>query len=184
MVLLLGWLVLAGWSRPARGDGGLLRLAETAGDYRITVFTSPTPLRPGWVDISILVQDALSGQTIPDAMVTVRMAQGDQPVLEYPATTEAATNKLFRAAQFELPMSGRWEVQVQVDGSHGKAVVRCELEAAERLPRWREIWPWMSWPALAIALFTIHQVLTRRPVGSRIGKPEPKERPQSKGRRI
>ena len=39
--------------------------------------------------------------------------------LEYPATTEAATNKLFRAAQFELPEPGRWEMQVQVEGLHG-----------------------------------------------------------------
>jgi hypothetical protein len=30
------------------------------------------------------------------------------------------------------------------------------------LPRWREMWPWFGWPALAIALFGIHQALSRR----------------------
>jgi len=159
--LLFGWLFLAS-SMPARGDGGSLRLSETTGGYRITAFTSPTPFRVGWVDISVLVQDAASGQAMLEAQVTVRMAQRGQPGLECQATTEAATNKLLHAAQFELSTPGRWEMEVEVDGSHGNAVVRCELEVAEHLPRWLEIWPWISWPALAIALFGIHQVLTRR----------------------
>src|SRR4029077_14949184 len=85
--------------------------------------------------------------------------------LEYPATQEAATNKLLHAAQFEIPVPGRWELEVRVEGSQGTAVVGCELEAAEPLPRWRELWLWIGWPALAIALFGIHQVLSRRRAG-------------------
>lgn len=95
--------------------------------------------------------------------VTVRMTKPGRLALEYPATTEAATNKLFRAAQFELPEPGRWALEVEVQGSHGLAVIGGELEAAEPLPRWRELWPWISWPALAIALFAIHQFFARRP---------------------
>src|SRR5262249_16207327 len=68
----------------------------------------------------------------------------------------------FRAAQFELPEPGRWEVQVQVEGLNGLAVLDGEVEAAEPLPRWDEMWPWIGWPALAVALFGIHQVLVRR----------------------
>jgi hypothetical protein len=82
--------------------------------------------------------------------------------LEYPATTEAATIKLFRAAQFELPEPGRREMQVQVEGLHGLAVIGGEVEASERLPRWQEMWPWIGWPALAIALFSIHQPFPKR----------------------
>ncbi len=97
--------------------------------------------------------------------VTVRMTKPGGPALEYPATTEAATNKLFRAAQFELPEPGRWELQVRVEGPHGPAVIGGEVEAAEPLPRWPEIWPWIAWPALAIVLFSIHQMLVRRRAG-------------------
>src|SRR5262249_46030011 len=40
-------LALAGG---ARGDGGVVRLAERVGGYRVTVFTEPTPLRAGPID--------------------------------------------------------------------------------------------------------------------------------------
>jgi hypothetical protein len=129
------------------------------GAYQITVFTAPTPFRTGPVDISVLVQDSLTGETMPHARATVRMTKCGRLALEYPATPEAATNKLFRAAQFELPEPGRWEMQVQVEGLHGPAVIGGEVEAAEPLPRWREMWPWIGWPALVIALYGIHQVL-------------------------
>src|SRR5260370_35678607 len=82
--------------------------------------------------------------------------------LEYPATREAATNKLFHAAQFELPEPGRWQLEVQVEGVHGQAMIGGELDAAPPLPRWQELWPWLGWPVLAIALFGIHQMLARR----------------------
>lgn len=91
------------------------------------------------------------------------MSKTGQPELEYPATQEAATNKLLRAAQFELPESGRWEMEVQVEGSHGPAVLGGQLDAAAPLPPWRKLWPWIGWPALAIALFGIHQMLAQRP---------------------
>ena len=64
------------------------------------------------------------------ARVTVRMTKLGQPPLEFPATPEAATNKLFRAAQFELPEPGHWEMEVQVEGLHGTAVIDGEVEAA------------------------------------------------------
>jgi hypothetical protein len=44
-----------------------------------------------------------------------------------------------------------------IQGSYALAVFGGELDAAEPLPRRRELWPWISWPALAIALFGIHQ---------------------------
>ena len=110
----------------------------------------------------MLVQDASTGDLVTQARVIVRMTKAGRLALEYPATTEAATNKLFRAAQFELPEPGRWELRVEVEGLHGPAVIGGEIEAAEPLPRWREMWPWIGWPALAIVLFSIHQMLTRR----------------------
>jgi hypothetical protein len=150
------------FNTPVNADGGAIRLSEKKGGYRITVFSAPTPLRAGAVDISVLVQDASTGDPLPQALVTVRMVKSERLALEYPATSETATNKLLRAAQFELPEPGRWAFEVQVQGSHGMAVIGGELEAAEPSPRWLEVWPWIGWPALAIALFGIHQILARR----------------------
>jgi hypothetical protein len=38
------------------------------------------------------------------------------------------------------------------------------VEAAEPLPAWRSLWPWVAWPAVAVVLFSVHQVLVRRKV--------------------
>ena len=146
----------------ARADGGAVRLRERAGAYQVTVFTAPTPLRAGPVDLSVLVQDG-AGECVPEARVVVRLtARGTGEALEYPATAEAATNKLFRAAVFELPESGWWDVEVDVEGTHGPALLRFGVEADQRPPRWLELWSWFAWPALAVALFGFHRVLVRR----------------------
>ncbi len=122
--VVVAWLVVGIGSVPVVADGGSLRLAAKKGGYQITVFAAPAPFRAGAVDISALVQDASTGDPMPDVRVTVRMTKPGRLALEYPATAEAATNKLFRAAQFELPEPGRWEMQVEVEGSHGTALVR------------------------------------------------------------
>ena len=138
-------------------------MRQRAGGYQVAVFTAPTPFRAGPVDVSVLVQDAATGECVPEARVSVRLtARGRGDVLEYPATAEAATNRLFHAAVFRLPEPGWWEVEVAVEGPHGPAVVRFEVEANEPPPRWLEFWPWFAWPAVVVALFGVHRVLVRR----------------------
>ena len=162
LCVIFGWLFLGTFCAPACADGGLLVLSDTKGGYLITVLTAPTPFRAGPVDISVLVQDRTTGELMSREEVTVRLTRRGQPPLEYLATREAATNKLFRAAQFDLPQPGRWELQVLVDGSHGRVVIDGEVEAAQPLPQWQALWLWIGWPALVIALFGIHLVLERR----------------------
>ena len=171
LVVLVAGLVCG----EARPDGGTLRLRERAGNYNIAVFTSPALFRAGPVDVSVLVQDSETGAQLPKAQVTVRLVEQADPWtrLEYPATLETATNKLFHAAEFELPRPGRWEVEVETDGPSGRAVVRFEVEAAEAIPRWREVWPWIAWPAGAVLLFAIHQMLVRLHQRRYIKKSEP-----------
>lgn len=146
-------------------DGGTVRLSERKGDYRITVFTSPTPLRAGPVDVSVLVQDAASGELVPQARIHVQLTPRDQPeeVIRQRATTEAATNKLFQAAVFDLPRPGGWEVDIIVAGLREPLAGHFALEAEEPLPRPGEMTPWIAWPAVAIALFLIHQWRAMRP---------------------
>jgi hypothetical protein len=166
--VFFGWLFL-GICVPACGDGGTLRMTEKKGGLLITVFTAPAPFRAGPVDISVLIQDALTGEPVPQTPVTVRMTKPGELALEYAATPEAATNKLLRAAQFALPEPGRWRLEIQVKGLDGPVVIGGEVEAAASLPRWRELWPWIALPLLVIALFGFHQVFARRQRGSRNG---------------
>src|SRR3954466_8251867 len=92
MLALLSCLIFHP-SSLARADGGAVRLRQRAGGYQIAVFTSPTPFRAGPVDVSVLVQDAATGECVPEAQVTVCLkAPAAGRALECPATTEAATN--------------------------------------------------------------------------------------------
>jgi hypothetical protein len=147
----------------ARAHGGAVRLSEPTGGYQLAVFTLPTPFRAGPVDVSVLVQDAATGECVTTAQVTLHLtSRGSGLVLEYPATSGAASNRLFHEAVFELPEAGWWDVEVSVDGPHGPARARFEVEAGAAPPRWQELWPWFGWPALAVALFGLHRVLARR----------------------
>lgn len=143
----------------AYADGGTVRLSETVGGYRVSAFTAPVPLRAGPVDVSVLVQDAATGQPLSEARVWVALTSGER----YPATPESATNKLFHAAQFELPAAGRYVMEVEVEGLHGPARTRFEVEASEPLPRWAELWLWIALPVVPVGLFAVHQLLVRRP---------------------
>jgi hypothetical protein len=164
VALMLAWLSTGAWIGEARGDGGTVRFSQRAGAYDIAVFTSPTPFRAGTVDISVLIQDLVKGQPVPQATVSVTAAPRGRAggTMHIPATTEVATNKLLRAAIFELPDAGVWEVSVDVEGPAGPAEVRFEVQAGERLPRWLVLWPWLSWPLLAVLLYGVHQYLVWR----------------------
>lgn len=143
-------------------DGGQIRLSEIVGAYRVTVFTSPQPLRAGPIDVSVLIQHAETGEVAANAKSIVELENADAvaPPLRALATPEAATNKLLRSALLELPEAGEWCIRVTTvlpDGvSH---VARFEVDAAPPLPAWLTLWPWMGWPVVAIVLFVIHHRL-------------------------
>ena len=147
----------------ALADGGALRLSQRQGPYRVSVFTAPTPLRAGPADVSVLVQGE-GGEPLPEVSVRVRASPHGRPgvPIEHAATTEAATNKLFKSAVFELPAPGEWDLEVIVDGPHGSETVRLTVAVEEASPSWPALWPWFGWPALAVVLFGVHCALVRR----------------------
>jgi hypothetical protein len=149
---------------PAIADGGALRLSEQKGNYQIAIFTSPTPLRAGPVDVSALVQDAVTHEPVSDVRVTVKVARIDRPgvVIRQSATNEAATNKLFQAATLNLNQPGWWHLEVSLDGPLGTTEVDLDMEAASPLPKYFALWQWLTWPALPILLFCAHQFLARQ----------------------
>jgi hypothetical protein len=161
---ILASLLLIARCPTARADGGSVRLVERHAEIQISVFTSPNPLRAGPVDISVLVQDAASGQPIADARVQVNLIQRDgkfEPIHAI-ATSAAATNKLLLAAQVDLPEPGSWDVEVVCESDRDAAKVHFAMEAGERLPSWLTLWPWFSWPIGAVLLFGVHRLLVCR----------------------
>jgi hypothetical protein len=145
----------------ALADGGRVVLIERHGGYRISVFTSPDPLRAGPIDISVLLQDAETGNAISNAQVNVSLTPsgGSSRTIRAVATNDAATNKLLRAALVELPEAGLWDVEIACLAAHGPARVQFKIDAAPRSAGWLNVWPWFSWPAAMAMLFGIHRRL-------------------------
>lgn len=163
---LLSALVLLYSPHQLWADGGAVRLSQREGNYQVTVLTAPTPLRAGPIDISVLVQNAVNNELVLEGCVAVTATPRDHPAraVRRLATAEAATNKLFRAAEFELSDPGWWDVEVSIDGPLGTEHAQFEMEAADPLPKWLAMWPWFSWPLLVIVLFGVHQLAVKSKV--------------------
>ncbi|HET6883692.1 MAG TPA: hypothetical protein VFI31_26295 [Pirellulales bacterium] len=158
-----GWsclpAILAMLSSVAMADSGTIRASQRHGNVQVTVFSEPTPLVAGPVDLSVLVQDVATGEVLYPAIdIELSPRPEDSIPLHERATRTAATNKLFQAANFELPDAGWWDVKVDIDGPNGHVMVPFDFEAGQPPPTWRSLWMWFTWPFFAIALFVAFQL--------------------------
>ncbi len=145
----------------ALADGGRVVLMERQGAYRISVFTSPDPLRAGPIDISVLLQNAETGQPLTSVPMNVTLKPSGRPgpTIRAVATNDAATNKLLSAALMDLPTPGSWDVEISYFAGQGAGPVRFTIKAGEQSIAWTGVWPWFSWPAGVVILFGIHRRL-------------------------
>src|SRR5262245_49191008 len=145
--------------RPAWGHhGGEVRLMEKAGPFLITVFSAPTPLRVGPVDLSVMVQDGDSGRPILDAEVMVRLQQygAGGPLIIARATRQNATNKLLYAALIDLPAPGLWELQVTAQYRAHVADVACMVTAGPPRSMLYSWWLYAALLSVMIGSITLH----------------------------
>lgn len=136
-VLLLGaatiGLVLA-LPEDGRANGGTLRLGDVPiGNYRMSVFTDPTPVRPDSLDVSVLVLHEDRPGPVDDVDVTVRSRalENQGPGSRLPATKGQADDPRYYAAKFVLGAEGRWEIDVHLDGPEGSGSAAFQITARE-----------------------------------------------------
>jgi len=143
-------------------DGGTVRCSERRGDLSVTVFTSPAPLSAGPVDVSVLLLDARTGMPQGDVPIVVEAVSVEsQRRFVRAATIESATNKMMRAADFELP-AGKWHLDVFVGDASKTSPIGFDADVAESIPPWLDTGLWIGWPFAAMGLFVAHQMLARR----------------------
>ena len=87
----------------------------------------------GVVDVSALVEQPNSTDLVEDATVSVvaQPTTGSLPPTTFAATHEQATNKLFYAANVQLPTAGQWQLTIHVEGADGQGDVSFDADVTE-----------------------------------------------------
>lgn len=137
----------------ALADGGSLRAMVEDRGLTISVFTSPAALTAGEVDISILVQDARSRETLADAQVQVAVIPRKPHYLaeRHEATQELATNRLLKSSHVQIE-PGWHDVEVLVSDNNRRGVVEFAMLVGPPPTMAASYWPWYTWPAVPIVL--------------------------------
>lgn len=118
-------------------DGGTLRVANVPmGEYRVSVYTAPTPIPPDSIDVSVLATFQRGREVAPDLKIWVVAVRTDSagPRIRHPATREQADDPRYYAAKFTPGFVGEWEIQVQLQGPRGEGEVRFQVRVQEPGP--------------------------------------------------
>lgn len=156
-------LVLAVWlaAAAARGDGLHLLVSQPAGPFVISVFTAPTPLRPGTAEVSVLVQTSDDRRSVPDADVQLVLRAADGPSAERSAAARrgVVANKMVYAARIDVPAAGRWTLTTSVRAGERNATLSSAVTVFPALAPLVAFWGFIALPFVAIAVFALHQWL-------------------------
>lgn len=145
-------------------DGGKVQVSRVIAGRRYTVFTSPTPLRPGIVDFSFLIQDVADGSVIRNQPLRLVCRQlPSERTSRGVATHAEATNRLLQSANIDLPVDGPWQIEVvglASDGSN-QSVFRFPILVEE----YRFDIPWtaalVAAPLAFMAIFLLREKIRR-----------------------
>jgi hypothetical protein len=185
MVALRLMYALAVLAAPLFGDGGAVLSRQESGPFVITVF-APLPIRAGPVDVTVLVQTRSALEPVLDANVSI-LLDGVTQI----ATRSQAQNKLLYAATLNLPHPGEWNYTVCVKSSAAQVVhatfsrvssipktnaaeaactvaISGSFQAAEPAPPLAAYTFYLAIPPVLIAIFILHQWLSRRSAPRRI----------------
>ena len=145
----------------AKADGGTVQFTKSSGPFAITVFTTPSPLRAGPVDISLMIQSSDDQQPLLDCVAEIQVRKEGESSITSTATHEAAQNKLFYAAQLVIPEAGVWEVEALIRHGEDSAKISGPISLAASNPVVLGYWRSLALPPIFISLFALNQWLKR-----------------------
>lgn len=170
-ILVLLAALAAADRRRAHADGGLVRASGVQSGLLVTLFTSPTPLRSGAADVSVLVQDAATRDALLDAQVRVRVAPQHEDAMPQVVALgpAAATNKLLQAGTVALPIPGPYRIVAEVRRGLARAVLVADVTVEPPLPPLLALWPYLALPPAVVGIFLVQQWLRQRSLGTARG---------------
>ena len=155
-------LVLLSLVRSARADGGVVLCRRTGAPFDITVFFAEMPLRPGFADLSVLLEQAEGHSPILDAQVFIELEHEGGTIIRAAATRSQARNKLLYCSLIDVPLSGQWKMRVHVIHGDNAAELLSDLAVAAPQPLLLSYWKLTAAPPIIIILFMVNQWLRRR----------------------
>jgi hypothetical protein len=145
-------------SASALGDAGLVR-AHTSDDHlTMTVFTSPTPIRVGLLDVSVLLQST-NDDSIRWGTINALLAPPDGNAMTVSLTRDAASTTFMQAAKFIVDQPGLWHITITARSDHDVLLAAFDVHVAPALPRLLDLWPWFLPVPIILTLWAI----ARRP---------------------
>jgi hypothetical protein len=162
MKLLLPTLLIVAQA-PAWADGGMVQMRQETGDLIITVFTSPTPLSVGPVDLSLLLQNRNGLNPVLDAAVSLDLVHADSNIEFHARPSRGqARNKLLYAAPVIFSRPGKWRMSVTVRRNEKEVVATGTLDVAPSSGRELSLAGYLAFPPVMIMLFVVRERLLRR----------------------
>jgi hypothetical protein len=131
-------------ARPASADTGQLREVVMENGMHVLVFTSPTPLRAGVVEVAVLATDAGNGAPLDafELEVEVREPEWDaeMPSMVFDGGLDRS-DRFVRKAILDLPEAGAWEMVVSVRREGDSVRVPLSVTVGQALPDWWQVLP-------------------------------------------
>ena len=169
------FLARLGWA-----DGGTIQFQGDAGSFHVTVFTSPPILSAGSIDVTVLVQDRSKLDPLLDAQVTLELSEQtrgsprkeawsppacalDAPSLTgIPARLNHGENKLLYGTMIQVPWSGAWNLQVNIQRDSIKENVQTLLKVNPPAPPLLAYWQLFMLPPVGVLGFILHRKASRK----------------------
>lgn len=155
-------------------DGGVVLDRATLKGLDLTVFASPVPLRAGPADISVLVQESGKGTPILNARVEVAWSAAPDAFPEWmppccsmktgdsiAATSGHSQNKMLYSAMVPIKSSGPSKLLIKVEHEGTVVTLPCEITARSAPAPLVAYWPFLAFPPVLVAGYTMHQRLSR-----------------------
>ena len=163
-------------ARISRADGGAIQFQGDAGSFHVTVFTLPTILSAGPVDVTVLIQDRVKLGPLLDARVTLDLrAQSVNSskkeawlppacALNMPAslagiatTLNHGENRLLYGALVQVPYSGVWKLKINIQRDSESESVSTLLKINPPTPPPLAYWQLFLLPPVGVLGFVLNR---------------------------
>ncbi|HEY6806753.1 MAG TPA: hypothetical protein VI306_24455 [Pyrinomonadaceae bacterium] len=161
--LLPVFLLLTPLVSTSHADGGVVFCQRTEAPLNVTLFFTETPLRPGPVDLSVLVEKTEGHSPILDARIFIELQHEGGRIIRVEATRNQARNKLLYCNTLNLPLAGQWKMRMHVIHGNNAVEVLSDLVVAPSQSLLLSYWKLTATPAVIIILFIFNQWLRRGP---------------------